>query len=217
MDPSGLVVDGNHADAPISGATVTLLAGTQSFSPFTAVPNGSTVMSPANRKNSDTTNSIGEFGWDTLPGWYEVEAHKAGCGSTTTPAFQVPPPVTNLQLVLHCSPVLIETASLPTAKREVHYETQLLAGGEDPPFKWEKEGGAAERPQTQRQNRRPVGNHEAQEGQTRYLRGRGRSQGRRQTHHDHDPATEGALRNRHYHGGRGGAPAVGPVGVMLGA
>ncbi len=138
VDPSGVVVDGNHADATVSGATVTLLAGPQSFGPFTAVPNGSTVMSPANRKNSDTTGSLGEFGWDTLPGYYQVEAHKAGCGSTTTPAFQVPPPVTNLQLVLHCSPVLIETAGLPTAKREVHYETQLVAGGEDPPFKWKK-------------------------------------------------------------------------------
>ena len=140
VDPSGAVVDGNHADAPVSGATVTLLAGPEGFGPFTAVPNGSTVMSPSNRKNPDTTSSAGEFGWDTLPGWYEVQAHKAGCGTTTTPAFQVPPPVDNLQLVLHCSPVLIETSSLPTDKREASYETQLVAGGEAPPFKWKKKG-----------------------------------------------------------------------------
>jgi Carboxypeptidase regulatory-like domain/Putative Ig domain len=140
VDPSGTVVDGNHADAPIAAATVTLLSGPESFGPFTAVPNGSAVMSPANRKNSDTTTSLGQFGWDTLPGYYEVEAHKSGCGSTTTPAFQVPPPVDNLELVLHCEPLLIESSSLPAANREVHYEAQLVAGGEDPPFKWKKKG-----------------------------------------------------------------------------
>jgi Carboxypeptidase regulatory-like domain/Putative Ig domain len=140
VDPSGTVLDGNHGDATVSGATVTLLSGPESFGPFTAVTNGSTVMSPANRKNPDTTGSHGEFGWDTLPGYYQVEAHKSGCGSTRTPSFRVPPPVDNLQLVLHCEPVLIETSSLPAAKREVHYETQLVAGGEHPPFKWKKKG-----------------------------------------------------------------------------
>src|SRR5262249_9108500 len=44
VDPSGTVVDGNNGDAPISGATVTLLASAVPSGPFTAVPNGSIVM-----------------------------------------------------------------------------------------------------------------------------------------------------------------------------
>ena len=46
--------------------------------------------------------------------------------------------MTNLQLCCTARRALIETATLPTAKREVHYETQLVAGGEDAPFKWKK-------------------------------------------------------------------------------
>ena len=36
------------------------------------VPNGSAVMSPANRINPDTTSAAGIFGWDAIAGYYEV-------------------------------------------------------------------------------------------------------------------------------------------------
>ena len=138
IDPSGVVVDANHGDAPVAGATVTLLRAEAVSGPFTAVADGSAVMSPANRTNPDTTDSPGEFGWDTIPGFYEVKASKSGCGSAVTPAFPVPPPQTGLTLDLHCSVLNLETTSLPKAMRGVHYEATLVAGGEDPPFKWKK-------------------------------------------------------------------------------
>ncbi len=103
IDPSGTVVDGNHGDAPLAGATVKLLASTSMAGPFTPVPNGSPIMSPANRTNPDTTLPDGRFGWTTVPGYYEVQATKTGCGTTTSAPFEVPPPMVDLQLVLHCS------------------------------------------------------------------------------------------------------------------
>ena len=111
IDPSGVVVDANDGDAPVPGATVTLLAGESEAGPFTPVPNGSAVMSPGNRTNPFTSTSAGEFGWDTIAGYYEVEAKKEGCGTVTTPAFFVPPPQTNLTLKLHCL-LKVETSSL---------------------------------------------------------------------------------------------------------
>jgi uncharacterized repeat protein (TIGR01451 family) len=102
IDPSGTVVDGNNSDAPVSGATVTLLSAPTLSGPYTPVPNGSDVMSQANRVNPDTSRSDGSFGWDTVAGFYEVEASKRACGSTRTEPFEVPPPQTDLKLVLHC-------------------------------------------------------------------------------------------------------------------
>ena len=125
IDPSGSVVDGYDHDAPVAGATVTLLASSRLDGPFSPVAGGSNVMSPANRTNPDTTTGEGMFGWDTLPGFYEVTASKLGCGSTTTHAFEVPPPVSDLRLVLHCSKRLkIETTSLSGATRGTPYESR---------------------------------------------------------------------------------------------
>jgi hypothetical protein len=108
IDPSGLVktTSGN----PISGATITLLVADNPDGPFTAVPEGSTRMSPSNRKNPDTTNANGEFGWDVVSGFYKVRAEKAGCFSPTDPTqtfvesgvLPIPPPVTDLELILNC-------------------------------------------------------------------------------------------------------------------
>ena len=98
--PRGRRANGN---APIAGATVTLLSSDSLTGTFTAVPDSSAVMSPGNRANPDTSHADGSFGWDTVPGFYEVEASKPGCGSTTSPPFQAPPPMTSLQLVLHCA------------------------------------------------------------------------------------------------------------------
>ncbi|HEY1689687.1 MAG TPA: carboxypeptidase-like regulatory domain-containing protein [Solirubrobacteraceae bacterium] len=102
IDPSGKVVDGNHEDAPVWEATVTLLSSATKGGTYTAVPNGSTVMSPSNRTNPDKTRENGSFGWETVAGFYEVEASKTGCGTATTSAFEIPPPVENLEIVLHC-------------------------------------------------------------------------------------------------------------------
>ena len=102
IDPSGTVVDGNHGNAPLWEATATLLSSATKEGTYTAVPNGSTVMSPANRVNPDKTRENGAFGWDVIEGWYKVEATKAGCGTATTEALFVPPPKENLEIVLHC-------------------------------------------------------------------------------------------------------------------
>jgi hypothetical protein len=141
IDPSGKVVDGNNGDAPVAGATVELLSSPSLFGTYTLVPNGSVVMSPVNRVNPDTTDSQGMFGWDTVPGFYEVRAEKTGCGSATSAAFHVPPPVTELELVLHCeAPLQVETTSLPEATTGVHYEAQLMASGGSEPYKWKSKG-----------------------------------------------------------------------------
>ncbi len=137
IDPSGTVVDGDNSDAPLAGATVTLLAGPKRTGPFTAVPSGSTVMSPGNRVNPDTTNALGEFGWDTTPGFYEIEASEAGCGTAVDGPFEVPPPQVGLKLVLHCT-VRIQTTSLPEATLEHPYTVTLAASGVETPFKWKK-------------------------------------------------------------------------------
>jgi hypothetical protein len=119
IDPSGRVF--NTAGTAIPGATVTLLRSTTETGTYTVVPNGSTtVMSPRNRANPSITGPYGQYRWDVTPGWYKVQASKAGCtkpGSSQTfvesPPKQVSaslPPITNMDLVLSCG----ETASLPT-------------------------------------------------------------------------------------------------------
>jgi hypothetical protein len=139
IDPSGKVVDGNNGNAPVSGATVTLLDSDSLTGTFAPVPNGSPVMSPANRVNPDTSHADGSFGWDTVPGFYEVQASKPGCGTTTTAAFEIPPAVEDLQLVLHCTAgLLVETESLPDATRGAAYSVQLVAANGVAPYKWKK-------------------------------------------------------------------------------
>ena len=137
IDPSGTVVDAYDGDAPLVGAKVTLLRGTARSGPFTVVADGSTLMSPANRKNPDTSGAGGKYGWDTLPGYYRVEASMEGCGNALSRPFEVPPPALGIVLELHCV-LRIDTTALPEATREVHYETVLAASGEKPPFKWKK-------------------------------------------------------------------------------
>jgi hypothetical protein len=109
LDPSGTVI--SPSGAPIGGATVTLLSAPTAAGPFTPVPNGSAVMSPANRVNPGVTAADGLFGWDVIPGWYEVQAQKTGCFAPTSPpspiavspVLQIPPAVTGLLLTLDCS------------------------------------------------------------------------------------------------------------------
>jgi hypothetical protein len=108
LDPSGLVKDTNGS--PIAGATVGLLYSDTALGPFLPVPDGDALMSPSNRNNPDTTDAEGLFGWDVMAGFYKVRAAKAGCVSPTDPGqafvetavMQIPPPVTDLELVLSC-------------------------------------------------------------------------------------------------------------------
>lgn len=113
LDPSGVVT--TLSGIPISGTTVTLFRSDSGGGPFTQVPNGDVIMSPSNRNNPDTTNVSGLFGWDVVPGFYFVRAQKAGCSSpgNTSQAYsdsgisQIPPPVTDLHIVLYCDGPLI--------------------------------------------------------------------------------------------------------------
>jgi hypothetical protein len=105
IDPSG-VVTAQHG-IPLAHAKVTLLRAPQRTASLSAVANGSVTMSPANRRNPDFTNPLGHFGWDVVPGFYEVTASHAGCHSrrttlASTGVFPVPPPVSNLVLTLSC-------------------------------------------------------------------------------------------------------------------
>jgi hypothetical protein len=109
IDPSGTVIGPDGL--PVGGATVTLLSAPSATGPFTPVPNGSAVMSPANQVNPGVTKADGRFGWDVVPGYYEVEAQKTGCVAPTSPptpvavspVLLIPPAVTGLLLTLDCT------------------------------------------------------------------------------------------------------------------
>lgn len=101
IDPSGVVVD--QAGRPVSGAVVTLSRSDSREGPFVAVPDGSDLMSPANRANPMTTGATGHFGWDVVSGFYEVSAAKSGCTGATSDVLAVPPLVTDVRLVLTCA------------------------------------------------------------------------------------------------------------------
>jgi hypothetical protein len=126
VDPSGRVVTARDG-FPIAGATMQLLRSNIATGTLQPVPNGSDVMSPANRHNPSTTDADGAFGWDVIAGYYVVLAFKQGCGPTsdnypgafpghypgaypdypgsvpaTTPVMQIPPPAVNLEIRLDC-------------------------------------------------------------------------------------------------------------------
>ena len=109
IDPSGHVVD--QAGRPVEGATVTLERSDEPEGPFVVVPDGSDLMSPANRVNPMTTGADGYYGWDVVAGYYRLTVHKDGCTApdgelvATSDVLEIPPPVTDLDLVLHCGTV----------------------------------------------------------------------------------------------------------------
>lgn len=109
IDPSGVVKD--TFGVPINGATVTLYRSDSSAGPFVIVPDGDAIMSPTNRTNPFTTQVQGLFGWDVIAGYYKVRAEKVGCTAPApnnaqnfveTEVLTIPPPVTDLLLVLDC-------------------------------------------------------------------------------------------------------------------
>jgi hypothetical protein len=89
---------------------VTLYHSDSSTGTFTQVPNGDALMSPVNRRNPDTTDASGHFGWDVLAGYYKVRTEKVGCYMPGNPAqayvesavLTIPPEVTDLVLTLAC-------------------------------------------------------------------------------------------------------------------
>ena len=129
IDPAGAVVD--QAGHPVAGATVTLERSDSETGPFEVVPDGSDLMSPANRANPTTTGETGAFGWDVVAGFYRVTAHKDGCtapggGDTvSTDVLPIPPEVTGLQLVLDC-PVQDQPPALVVSPQTLEGNT---AGG----------------------------------------------------------------------------------------
>ena len=111
IDPSGHVRD--STGAPVAGATIQLFRSASPAGPFVPVPDGSAVMSPSNRTNSDLTDADGHFGWDVVAGYYIVRASKDGCVSSANRAqpfaeshvMTIPPPVTDLDIRLYCGEV----------------------------------------------------------------------------------------------------------------
>ena len=89
------------------------------------VEDGSAVMSPMNRKNTDVTDSGGHFGWDVIAGYYKVRVEADGCyapGSPSTPfvdtdEMEIPPPVTDLDIRLECPKPAAKKASLTLPKK----------------------------------------------------------------------------------------------------
>ena len=105
--PTGVVV--NQANHPLAGAKVTLMSATSTAGPFSAVPSGSSLMDPANRKNPTVTDKSGRFAWNLGPGYYLFRVSKSGCkdpSSTKTyvdsPVRDVPPAVRDLVVRLKC-------------------------------------------------------------------------------------------------------------------
>jgi uncharacterized repeat protein (TIGR02543 family) len=127
IDPSGVVTDAATA-RPIAGATVTLLRSDHPGGPFVAVPNGSGVMSPANRANPSTTGSDGAFAWDVIAGYYEVTASAPGCTGATAGVFTIPPPVTNLAIALDCGHARLPHLAVTMSTPGVGWVTSTPAG-----------------------------------------------------------------------------------------
>ena len=110
IDPSGTVTE-VHSGEPISGATVVLSRSDQETGPFVNVPNGSDIMSPSNRQNPFIVGENGQFGWDTVTGYYIVTATAPGChlvndesiSSVQTDILPVQPEWLGLSLKLDCN------------------------------------------------------------------------------------------------------------------
>ncbi|HEU4410430.1 MAG TPA: nidogen-like domain-containing protein [Polyangiaceae bacterium] len=122
IDPSGNIVTPSGDRVP--DAIVTLFRSDSPSGPFEPVPDGSAIMSPSNRKNPDRSDAQGHYGWDVIAGYYIVRAQKEGCLALDGGPFveshvlTIPPPVTDLDLVLDCpdadlTPPTVEV-SLPT-------------------------------------------------------------------------------------------------------
>jgi hypothetical protein len=108
IDPSGFVRTTLKKELP--GAKVVLFRSGAAAGPFEQVKNGSAIMAPQNRRNPDTTDALGHFGWDVVSGYYKVRATHTGCTSASdrkrkyveTKVYAIPPPVTDIDLRMRC-------------------------------------------------------------------------------------------------------------------
>ncbi|HEX4107403.1 MAG TPA: choice-of-anchor D domain-containing protein [Solirubrobacteraceae bacterium] len=108
VDPSGEIR--TTRGAPVSGATVTLKRTSRTGGPLRAVPTGSAVMSPSNRRNPSISNELGDYGWDVVPGQYAIATRRHGCTvpgrrhskTVTSRRLGVPPAATGVNLTLSC-------------------------------------------------------------------------------------------------------------------
>jgi hypothetical protein len=129
-DPSGAVSTPTHV--PVADAKVVLLHSAHHAGPFAAVPNGSIIMSPSNRRNPDHTTQLGLFGWDVFPGFYEVTAQHTRCKGahggklTRTKALTVPPAVVGLNLTLRCPRLHRHKSRLKLTARKVPVSEVVL-------------------------------------------------------------------------------------------
>jgi hypothetical protein len=118
IDPSGVVE--STTGQPLAGATVTLYRSDTATGPFTAVSDGSAVMSPTNRHNPDAADAAGHFGWDVITGYYRIRAAYPGCHDPADPALPyvesavltIPPPVIDLHLQLACPDTIPPTTTV---------------------------------------------------------------------------------------------------------
>ena len=116
VDPSGLVT--TTRGVPLADAKVTLTRAGTARGMQLVVPNGSTIMAPSNRVNPSLSGPLGTFGWDVLPGYYEVSASRKGCtapdGGLTqhSGVHQVPPAVDDLALTLRCRAIRRHTTRI---------------------------------------------------------------------------------------------------------
>ncbi len=143
-DPSGVVsAQQGGSTFPLPGASVTLNAGPTTSGPFTAVPNGSAVMSPTNQNNPTTTDGTGMYMWDVVSGYYQVHAHDAACANdATSGSLTVPPPATGVDLTLTgcngltpppaTTTVLTPSASPALAGHPVTLTASVSGGGGSP-------------------------------------------------------------------------------------
>jgi len=130
IDPSGTVVD--QVGQPVDGATVTLKRSDEPDGPFEVVPDGSDLMSPANRANPMTTGATGAYGWDVVAGYYQLVASKDGCTTASTGVLAVPPPVLDLQLVLECAPTDVQAPVITVTAQQFEGNTRGGWQGEVP-------------------------------------------------------------------------------------
>ncbi len=133
-EPSGMVR--TPSGIPIAGARVTLRRSATATGPSLPVPPGSLLMAPANRRNPMLTGPLGLYGWDVVPGLYQVTASHRGCtvprrrgkAKVTSPRLTVPPAGTGIDLVLSC-PALARRAvglRLTVVKARDRFSLDLL-------------------------------------------------------------------------------------------
>ena len=69
------------------------MSATSTAGPFSAVPSGSSLMDPANRKNPTVTDKSGRFAWNLGPGYYLFRVSKSGCKDPSSTKTYVDSPV----------------------------------------------------------------------------------------------------------------------------